>query len=202
MIRSLVVFTALWAIQLVGCTPGDGNEAGTNSPAVVSSDAKGKAAGVGDGSEVAKLRAEIESLTKEKAELKLKYEECNELIKESKEFGDYLTRLYFEEKKHYFDGPKATVRLIRDDDPIIPASQGLRMTLVYFTDMTCPNCESFERYLKKEIEPLFKGHLRVVYKHSPRHDPDRSKPLHKALGSGAHSGAVLGDEGGSPGSPQ
>ena len=204
------VFAALISLQLFACTSGDGDDTTTpaitkpgtvNSapktptsegspkavdaaravPAVVSSEAKEGAVGVSDGSELARLRAKIEKLTKDNAELKSQYEECNKLITESKEFGDYLTRLYFDEKKHLFDGPKATTRLIRDDDPIIHESPGARMTLLYFTDMTCSNCESFERYLSKTLKPLYKGHLRIVYKHFPRHNQAQSEPLHKAL---------------------
>jgi protein-disulfide isomerase len=65
---------------------------------------------------------------------------------------------------------------IRDDDPIIDAKRGIRMTLLYFSDVGCPNCALFERLLEDEIKPAFNGHLRIVFKHFP----PRGKPSMKA----------------------
>lgn len=56
---------------------------------------------------------------------------------------------------------------IRDDDPIIPAMPGKRMTLVIFSDLQCPHCKAFEKNLARKFLPLFKFHLRVVFKHFP-----------------------------------
>jgi len=40
-----------------------------------------------------------------------------------------------------------------------------RMTLTYFSDFECPRCAGFDKFLFKEIKPLFDGHLRIVFKH-------------------------------------
>ena len=154
---------------------------------LVAEESAGATAKAEEASEIAKLRSQVERLQKELASLRDKNKELdkelNDLLNKSREFGDYLERQYFDpkNKKYLFDGPKANPLIIRADDPIINASPGFRMTLVYFTDATCPNCEVFERYLEEEIKPLYKGHLRVVYKHFPRHDPEKSEPMHKAL---------------------
>lgn len=56
---------------------------------------------------------------------------------------------------------------VRDDDPILPAMPGTRMTLVLFSDLQCPHCLAFEKNLANEFLPLFQFHLRVVFKHFP-----------------------------------
>jgi len=56
---------------------------------------------------------------------------------------------------------------VRQDDPIIPAMPGKRMTLVLFSDLQCPQCQKFEKKLANEILPMFELHLRVVFKHFP-----------------------------------
>ena len=56
---------------------------------------------------------------------------------------------------------------VREDDPIIPALPGLRMTLVYFGDLDCPYCAKFSKFLFGKIKPLYAGHLRIVFKHFP-----------------------------------
>lgn len=137
--------------------------------------------------ELTKLRGQVARLEKEIASLREKNkeldQELNDLLNKSRQFGDYLERQYFDEKnkKYIFDGANANPQLIRSDDSVIDATPGFRMTLVYFTDITCPNCEVFDRYLEEVIKPLFRGHLRIVYKHFPRHDQEKAEPMHKAL---------------------
>ena len=66
----------------------------------------------------------------------------------------------------YMSGVKREIA-IEADDAIIAPSPGLYATLVVFSDLECPSCAKFDRLLKEEITPLFKGHIRIVFKHFP-----------------------------------
>lgn len=63
--------------------------------------------------------------------------------------------------------PELEKTIIREDDPVIEARPGLRNTLVLYSDIECPSCARFDRFLFEEVIPMFEGHLRVVYKHYP-----------------------------------
>lgn len=56
---------------------------------------------------------------------------------------------------------------VRDDDPMIRAVPGQRLTLVLFSDLQCPYCAQFEQNLAKDFLGMFNQHMRVVFKHFP-----------------------------------
>jgi protein-disulfide isomerase/uncharacterized membrane protein len=73
--------------------------------------------------------------------------------------GETVELAFFQQQKQEIE--------IRDDDPFIPASPGLRMTLVVFSDIECGYCAGYHRYLHDVVQPMFNGHLRLVFKHRP-----------------------------------
>lgn len=57
---------------------------------------------------------------------------------------------------------------IRADDPITPSTPGQSyLTAIVFSDFECSHCRRLAKFMKDDVEPLFEGRLRVVYKHSP-----------------------------------
>ncbi len=85
-----------------------------------------------------------------------------ELIERHVKDPDLLAMTYFRGEKEDKEDLK-----IREDDPIIDASPGTRMTLVIFSQIECPHCAKFDKFLFEEIKQLYEGHLRIVYKHYP-----------------------------------
>jgi len=72
--------------------------------------------------------------------------------------------------------------VLRPDDPEILPEEGAYGTLVYFSDLECPNCHRFELFLREELLPMFGGHLRVVFKHFPLEDlHEAALPAARAL---------------------
>ncbi|MGB6223523.1 vitamin K epoxide reductase family protein [Haloferula sp.] len=71
---------------------------------------------------------------------------------------------------------------VRADDPTIePSLPGTYSEIVYWGDVECPYCISFERLLEEEILPMFRGGLRVVFKHLPLREHRHALPAAKAL---------------------
>jgi len=60
---------------------------------------------------------------------------------------------------------------IRADDPIRTHARPGQFTwdVVVFSDFECPSCRRTAKRLEEEIQPLFAGRLRVIYKHYPLH---------------------------------
>jgi uncharacterized membrane protein len=85
------------------------------------------------------------------------------------EAGDLLEVRYFRGDRFSKDeqGRATFDAVIRPDDPYRGGGEGATMTLVYFSDLECPGCYEFEHFLVDVVEPLFAGHLRVIYKHFP-----------------------------------
>lgn len=88
----------------------------------------------------------------------------------------------------YLDSPQHDMN-IRDDDPMIQAAPGTRMTLVVFGDTECPHCAAFDRFLYSEVLPLFRGHLRVVFKHFPADQHEHALEAATALEAARLQGA-------------
>ncbi|MCH8251128.1 MAG: vitamin K epoxide reductase family protein [Planctomycetes bacterium] len=77
---------------------------------------------------------------------------------------------------------------LRDDEPersvphANPRSTGLPAVCVIVSDFQCPHCKRLADFLEDQVQPLFAGHLKIVFKHFPL---DRScnryvsKTLHK-----------------------
>jgi protein-disulfide isomerase/uncharacterized membrane protein len=80
----------------------------------------------------------------------------------------------------YFNIDQADLE-IREDDPIINAAPGTRNTAVVFSQMVCPHCAAFEQLLFEEIQQMYNGHLRIVFKHYPRDEPTTSREAALAL---------------------
>ncbi len=58
---------------------------------------------------------------------------------------------------------------VRPDDPVrltkTEAEQPLEV--VVFSDLECPSCRRLAKFLEGEVEPLFGGYLKLVFKHYP-----------------------------------
>ncbi len=74
---------------------------------------------------------------------------------------------------------------IRPDDPVrffAKPDQKPFLDFVIFSDMECPSCKLTEEFLEKQVQPLFGGRIRVIFKHFPL-DPtcnaQASHALHK-----------------------
>ena len=89
----------------------------------------------------------------------------SELARVSQELRTYSQDAHAVELKYMQTRP-ADLR-IRDDDPMIPALPGTRNTVVVFSDIECPHCARFDRFLVGEVKPLYQGRLRIVFKHLP-----------------------------------
>ncbi|MDF1862898.1 MAG: vitamin K epoxide reductase family protein [Verrucomicrobiales bacterium] len=88
----------------------------------------------------------------------------------------------------YLDLPQHEMN-IRDDDSMIQAAPGKRMTLVVFGDAECPHCAAFDYLLYSEVLPLFRGHLRVVFKHFPADQHEHAFKAATALEAARIQGA-------------
>jgi len=68
---------------------------------------------------------------------------------------------------------------IRKDDPVRTRSSdaGPSWTVVVFGDFECPSCQRFAAFFEREVQPLFDGHLRAVFKHYPL-DPKCNGRVH------------------------
>lgn len=65
------------------------------------------------------------------------------------------------------DAPRYDIE-IRHDDPVRqPNPQPGAWTVVVFSDFECPSCQRFAMFVERQIQPLFDGRLRVVFKHYP-----------------------------------
>ena len=75
--------------------------------------------------------------------------------------GDKLVKQWRKGERH--DIP------IRADDPLRrPADSARRpLPLVVFSDLECPACRSFDRFLEEKVQPLFAGNLALIFKHYP-----------------------------------
>lgn len=93
---------------------------------------------------------------------------------------------------------------IRDDDPMIAAMPGKRMTLVLFSDLQCPHCKAFEKQSLPKYLQMFQLHLRVVFKHFPLCvdcNPEAAavdKNLHPMACEAAYLAEAVRMQGGSP----
>ena len=58
---------------------------------------------------------------------------------------------------------------IDSNDPVRlrHADSAMPIELVVFSDFECPSCRKFALFLDKEVEPLFGGNLKTVFKHYP-----------------------------------
>lgn len=56
---------------------------------------------------------------------------------------------------------------IRADDPIRFVPHQKSPVCVVFSDLECPNCATQASFIEKQVQPLFGGHLKVVFKHYP-----------------------------------
>ena len=58
---------------------------------------------------------------------------------------------------------------IRPDDPIRTQSEPGKPTweVVVFSDLACPPCSKAGMFLEEKAQPLFAGHLKIVFKHYP-----------------------------------
>jgi protein-disulfide isomerase len=59
--------------------------------------------------------------------------------------------------------------LIRPDDPVrLKKNDGSpTLDVVVFSDFGCPSCRRLAEFLESDVDRLFDGHLRVVFKHYP-----------------------------------
>lgn len=73
--------------------------------------------------------------------------------------GQMIELSYFQQQQEELD--------LRDDDPMLQAAPGLRMTVVVFSDVECPHCARYHDFLFQDVRPLFDGHLQIVFKHFP-----------------------------------
>jgi predicted DsbA family dithiol-disulfide isomerase len=81
---------------------------------------------------------------------------------------------------------------LRPDDPArldrALTTEQLTLDAVVFSDFECPSCARFAAFLDEQVQPLFAGNLRVVFKHYPldRACNERaSKTMHKHACEGA-----------------
>ena len=89
--------------------------------------------------------------------------------------GEYLELTHFRQTQYALNASASSGRgdteitlNVRADDPmILPSSPGYGHTLVVFSDVECPSCARFDRFVDERIRPLYEGHLRVIYKHNP-----------------------------------
>ena len=58
---------------------------------------------------------------------------------------------------------------VRSDDPVRWPDRSVAepIELVVFSDFECPSCKRLARFLEGEVQPLFDGQLKMVFKHYP-----------------------------------
>ena len=94
-------------------------------------------------------------------DLESKYHEASAQLQEFRDNVEQLDTLFFGQKQNKF-------KIDEENDKIIKRKNKLPgMTLTYFSDLECPHCASFDKFLFEEIRPLYEGHLRVIFKHYP-----------------------------------
>jgi protein-disulfide isomerase/uncharacterized membrane protein len=94
------------------------------------------------------------------AQASQKYQTAAANLNRLQRSGEAVELAFFQQQKQEIE--------VRADDPLIPASPGLRMTLVVFSDIECGHCAAYHRYVHDVVLPMFNGHLRVVFKHCPQ----------------------------------
>ena len=95
--------------------------------------------------------------------LRSNYDACRSVVKRIKRDTDKLITMWH--------GAKPCEISIRADDPVrLRAARTDRhppLTMVVFSDFECPSCARFAIMLEERIQPLFDGHLRIIYKYYP-----------------------------------
>ena len=83
---------------------------------------------------------------------------------------------------HWKKTPRQNIT-IRPDDPVrMAATDGVQpVEAVVFSDFECSSCRKLAKWMHARVEPLFGGHLRLVFKHYPLHrdcNPETRTSLH------------------------
>ncbi len=65
----------------------------------------------------------------------------------------------------YVQNPKNEIPN-REGDPV-RGGGSIDLRVVLFSDFQCPHCRSFAHQMEEQIEPLFDGHLKLIFKHFP-----------------------------------
>jgi protein-disulfide isomerase/uncharacterized membrane protein len=87
---------------------------------------------------------------------------------------------------------------LRADDPARGAA-GAPHTVVVFSDFLCPACRGFAGFFKSEIQPLYGGQIRLVYKHLPLDtecNPKMPRTLHPGACSASYAAEAARELGG------
>ncbi len=89
------------------------------------------------------------------------YDQCMVAVRRIQGDADKLTRNWQLADKRKFD--------LRPDDPTrISAPPGEKtVEVVVFSDFECPSCKKLATFIERQAQPLFDGHLKLIFKHYP-----------------------------------
>jgi len=102
-----------------------------------------------------------QNLNKTATSLQANFNRCVDAVKRIQASGRALLA-------DWEDGASCDIE-IRGNDPIRlrNTDAGPSWTVVVFSDFECPSCRRFAGFLEQNVEPLFDGRLRTVFKHYP-----------------------------------
>jgi protein-disulfide isomerase len=89
------------------------------------------------------------------------FNQCRQLVDKMKADPENLVAFWKKEPQQEIP--------IGEDDPVRTHSGGdaEALVIVAFSDLECPSCKRFAQLVETKIQPLFDGHLSVVFKHHP-----------------------------------